>query len=172
MDSIDLEKLKALLNACLAENCKTRGSFGTAVGNLFDECSVETIAMLVTELESARQTGAELASLAERRREENQKLTAEAGAYKTACNVRNRLISENQALQKDAERGRLLKLLAGGRANEVADWNIELRADVNRLKRLVGEPVPPSWEEFVGPRPENIASRLRRKLAAQKGDQQ
>lgn len=119
---------------------------------------------ILVELEKARETGAEFASLAERRRGFEE-------AYKTACSVRNRLIQENHALQKDAERGRLLRLLNGNRRNEVADSNIELRADVRRLKLLVGEPVTPTWEAFVGPRQEGISARIRRKIAELKGDQ-
>lgn len=39
---------------------------------------------------------------------ENERLTAFEEAYATACNVRNRLIEENEALRKDAEIGRLV----------------------------------------------------------------
>lgn len=90
-------------------------------------------------------------------------------AYETACNVRNRLILENQALQKDAESGRLLRLLSGAKAERFVDAHAELVADVRRLKLLAGEPVPPTYEEFVGPHPETVNGRLRRKLAEMKG---
>ncbi|WP_460044150.1 hypothetical protein [Pseudomonas sp. S2_H01] len=120
------------------------------------------VAPVIAELENARKIGEEFASLAERRRGFEE-------AYKTVCLVRNRLISENHALQKDAQSGRLLKLISGGRANQVTDQVITLMAENRRLKLLVGEPVPPTWEEFVGPHPETVSARLRRKLSEIKG---
>lgn len=67
---------------------------------------------------------------------------------------------------KALEALRLHRLLTGIGAREVVDELIALRADARRLKILAGEPVPPLAEEFIGPRPESIHDRVRRKLAA------
>ncbi|MEB0226277.1 hypothetical protein [Pseudomonas sp. 10S4] len=47
----DHTELKRLLDACRAENCNGSSEFGKAVGELFDVCTVETIADLVAENE-------------------------------------------------------------------------------------------------------------------------
>lgn len=66
---------------------------------------------------------------------------------------------------KALEALRLHRLLTGIGAREVVDELIALRADARRLKILAGEPVPPLAEEFIGPRPESIHDRLRRKIS-------
>ena len=52
---------------------------------------------------------------------ETERLTAFEEAYATACNVRNRLIGENEALRKDAERYRWLQHGHSGYI-EVVEW--------------------------------------------------
>lgn len=47
----DHSELKRLLDACRAENCNGSREFSKAVGELFDVCTVETIAGLVSENE-------------------------------------------------------------------------------------------------------------------------
>jgi hypothetical protein len=51
IDQITLEKMKSLLDACLAANCPSHKVFSTAVDALFEEFSIETISSLITEIE-------------------------------------------------------------------------------------------------------------------------
>lgn len=76
-------------------------------------------------------------------------------------------LAETFRIERDEakEALRLHRLLTGIRAQQVVDELMALRTDVRRLKILAGEPVPPLAEEFIGPRPESIHDRLRRKLA-------
>lgn len=99
-------------------------------------------AELKAEVEALRKYGEEFAVLAERRRE------------------------EADALRKDSESYRLLSFCHGQGTLELVRSHHELCAEIRRLKILVGEPVPPTPEEFIGPIPEGPTARIRRKLAA------
>jgi len=106
--------------------------------------------------------------------DERDDLRAELAGLKTGYEAYERvnaeLRAENEVLRKDAERYRLLSFCHGQGTLEMVRSHHELCDEVRRLKVLAGEPVPSTYAEFVGPRPEGPTARLRRKLAAMDKD--
>jgi hypothetical protein len=102
--SIDKQKLQKLLWSEVASwkaDCGEWKQNAEALGEFLGEKTVEEVAL-------------ELLA-------ENERLTAFEEGYATACNVRNRLIGENEALRKDAERYRWLQHGHSGYI-EVVEW--------------------------------------------------
>ena len=117
-----------------------------------------------------------MAQLVIKKGEQIDQLRAEVAGLRTGYEayeqVNAELKAEVEGLRKDSESYRLLSFCHGQGTLELVRSHHELCAEIRRLKILAGEPVPQTPEEFVGPSPEGLTARIRRKLAALgKGEQ-
>lgn len=128
------------------------------------------------ERDQAEQDYKDVVGTIELRDIEISKLRAEIAGLRTGYEAYEQVNAELKAevewLRKDSESYRLLSFCHGQGTLELVRSHHELCAEIRRLKILAGEPVPQTPEEFVGPSPEGLTARIRRKLAALgKGEQ-